>query len=267
MQRLALSGLLTLANLAVLATGAHAQNVTVDPKIPEYKPVQGVSGSIKSVGSDTLNNLMSLWAESFKKNYPAVSVEVEGKGSGTAPPALINGSATFGPMSRLMKQKEIDDFEKAFGYKPTAVPAAVDTLAVYVHKDNPLKSLSLEQIDAIFSKDRKGQAPKEIRTWGELGLTANGPTSRSRSTAATRPRAPTASSRSTRCSTVTSRTPSRSRPAARPSCRAWPRTATRSATAASVPRRPTCARWRSPRTRSPRPSRSAPRTPTAASTR
>ncbi|MBI5362055.1 MAG: PstS family phosphate ABC transporter substrate-binding protein [Planctomycetes bacterium] len=161
----------TLVALLLAAPAALAQTIQVDAKLPVYKPIQGVSGSIKSVGSDTLNNLMTLWAEDFKKHYPAVAVEVEGKGSGTAPPALINGSSTFGPMSRPMKQKEIDDFEKAFGYPPTAVPVAVDTLAIYVHKDNPLTQLSLGEVDALFSKSRKAGWAKDLTTWGDLGLT------------------------------------------------------------------------------------------------
>jgi phosphate transport system substrate-binding protein len=114
---------------------------------------------------------MTLWAEGFKKQYPAVSIEIEGKGSSTAPPALIEGTATFGPMSRTMKDKEIDDFEKKYGYKPTAIPTSIDMLVVYVHKDNPIASLTLQQIDAIFSKTRKGGLEKDITTWGQLGLT------------------------------------------------------------------------------------------------
>src|SRR5262249_15397275 len=122
-------------------------------------------------GSDTMINLTKAWVESFQGFYPAVTTEVEGKGSGTAPPALIAGTANIGPMSRLMKQKELDDFQQAFGYPPTAVPVAIDMLAVYVHKDNPLKQLTLQQVDAIFSKTRKGGYDKDILTWGELGLT------------------------------------------------------------------------------------------------
>jgi phosphate transport system substrate-binding protein len=155
----------------VLALASPSQAVKVDPGLPEYKAVQGVSGSLKSVGSDTMLNLMTNWAESFKKLYPSVTVEIEGKGSGTAPPALIAGTANFGPMSRAMKDQERDDFEKKFGYKPTQVATSIDMLAVYVNKDNPIASLSLEQIDAIFSKTRKSGAAKEITTWGELGLT------------------------------------------------------------------------------------------------
>jgi phosphate transport system substrate-binding protein len=145
----------------------------VDSKIPQYKRTGGVSGSLKSIGSDTMNNLMSLWAEGFKNFYPSVGVEIEGKGSGTAPTALEAGTAHFGPMSRPMKADEIDKFEKKFGYKPTEVKTSVDVLAVYVHKDNPIKSLSLQEIDAIFSKTRQGGHPKDIRTWGDLGLTGD----------------------------------------------------------------------------------------------
>jgi len=153
------------------AVPALAQAVQLDPAIPAYKPTSGVSGNLNSVGSDTMNNLMTFWAENFRKTYPSVRVQTEGKGSSTAPPALISGTAQLGPMSRAMKQTEIDDFEKAFGYKPTRIKAAVDGLAVYVNKDNPIDKLTLPQIDAIFSKTRKGGREADITTWGDLGLT------------------------------------------------------------------------------------------------
>lgn len=143
----------------------------IDDRYTNYQVVQGVSGTITSVGSDSMINLMTQWTESFTKFYPNVTKSVEGKGSSTAPPALIEGTATFGPMSRKMKAKEEDEFEKKYGYKPTAVPGAVDMLGVYVHKDNPLASLTLAQVDAIFSKSRKGGYERDARTWGELGLT------------------------------------------------------------------------------------------------
>jgi len=149
---------------------SFAQAVQVDPKLPVYEPVQGVSGSIKSVGSDTMNNLMALWTEGFKKMYPAIKPEIEGKGSSTAPPALIAGTSNFGPMSRNMKESEIDEFEEAFGYKPTALPTSIDMLAVYVNKDNPIEGLTLQQVDAIFSKTRQGGHASDIRTWGQAGL-------------------------------------------------------------------------------------------------
>jgi phosphate transport system substrate-binding protein len=96
---------------------------------------------------------------------------MEGKGSSTAPAALIAGTAQFGPMSRAMKNEEIDKFQAVFGYAPTALPTSIDMLAVYVHKDNPIEGLTLQQIDAIFSKGRKGGYEKDIRTWGDVGLT------------------------------------------------------------------------------------------------
>jgi phosphate transport system substrate-binding protein len=144
--------------------------VKVDPKLPDYKPQEQVSGTIKSVGSDTMNNLMALWAEGFAKYHPKAEIEIEGKGSSTAPPALISGTSTFGPMSRSMKSQEIDSFEKKFGYKPTALPTSIDMLAVYVNKDNPIKGLTLQQVDAIFSQTRKGNYAEDLTTWGQLGL-------------------------------------------------------------------------------------------------
>ena len=157
----------------VASASSSAQTVAVDENLGEYVPVQGVSGSIKSVGSDTMNNLMALWAEGFRKHYPNVQVEIEGKGSSTAPPALIAGNSTFGPMSRAMKAEEIDEFKQAFGYEPTALPTSIDMLAVYVHKDNPIarKGLTLQQVDAIFSKTRNGGHATDITTWGDVGLT------------------------------------------------------------------------------------------------
>ncbi len=156
-----------------LGITAQAQAVKVDSKLPTYKKVSGVTGNLNSIGSDTLNNLMAFWVEGFNKKYPNVKIQVEGKGSTTAPPALIEGTSQLGPMSREMKAEEMDKFEKKYGYKPTKVAVAIDTLAVFVNKNNPIKTLSLQQVDAIFSKTRKGGAAKDIKTWGELGLTGD----------------------------------------------------------------------------------------------
>ncbi len=147
-----------------------AQTVKVDPSLPTYKKVSGISGSINSVGSDTMNNLMTLWCEGFKKYYPNVRCQIEGKGSSTAPPALIEGTSQFGPMSRAMKGKEVDAFEKAKGYKPMSIPTSIDMLAVYVNKDNPINCFSIKQVDAIFSKTRNCGGNENIKDWGELGL-------------------------------------------------------------------------------------------------
>jgi phosphate transport system substrate-binding protein len=156
--------------VVAVARGATATPIEVDKEIKPYAKVSGVSGNLGSIGSDTLNNVMTLWAESFRKVYPNVRVQIEGKGSSTAPPALIAGTAQIGPMSRPMKPTEIDEFEKKFGYPPLQIRVAVDALAIYVNKDNPLDKITLTQADAVFSKTRTCGAPADIATWGQLGL-------------------------------------------------------------------------------------------------
>lgn len=156
-----------------LGAGAGLQAAEVDPGLPEYQKASGVSGNLSSVGSDTLANLMTLWAEQFKRSYPNVNIQIQAAGSSTAPPALIEGTANMGPMSRRMKASEEEAFEARHGYKPTAVPVAIDALAVFVHKDNPLPGLTLAQVDAIFSSTRKCGAPEAIERWGQVGLSGD----------------------------------------------------------------------------------------------
>ncbi len=161
------------ATALALAAAVSAQSVKVDEALASYAPVEGVSGNIKSVGSDSMNNLMTLWAEGFATFYPNVTIEIEGKGSSTAPPALVSGQATFGPMSRDMKEAEQDQFKAKFGHPCVMLPTSIDMLAVFVHKDNPLAGLSLAQVDAIFGKTRKLGHSEDIVTWGDLGLTGD----------------------------------------------------------------------------------------------
>ncbi len=168
-----LNKLFTTLFILILSTSLLAQSLKVDSQIPKYKRVEGVSGNLSSIGSDTMNNLLALWLEGFKKYYPNVNIQIEGKGSSTAPPSLIAGTSQLGPMSRKMKNEEIDKFEKKFGYKPTKLATSLDALAIYVNKDNPIKGLSLVQADAIFSKTRRGGGKKDITTWGDLGLTGD----------------------------------------------------------------------------------------------
>lgn len=158
------------ASVALLTQGAQAQAVKVDSGLPTYQKAAGVSGNFTSVGSDTLNNLMTLWAEEFKRLYPNVNIQIQGAGSSTAPPALTEGASNFGPMSRMMTAKEVEGFEKKHGYKPYAVPVAIDALAVYVNKDNPIKGLSLQDIDAIMSVGRKCGGAADVTKWGEVGM-------------------------------------------------------------------------------------------------
>ena len=162
-----------IVSLLALVGLVNAETVKVDAGLAEYKPVPGVSGTLNSIGSDTLNNMMTLWAESFKRLYPNVTIQIEGKGSSTAPPALMEGSSQLGPMSREMKSKEVDGFEKKFGYKPTRLGVAIDALAVFVHKDNPIKGMSIKQADAIFSATRRCGGASDIKTWGDIGLSGS----------------------------------------------------------------------------------------------
>lgn len=159
------------AAASLLSAAVAAQATGVDPSLPDYKKASGVSGNLSSVGSDTLANLMTLWAEEFKRAYPNVNLQIQAAGSSTAPPALTESTSNLGPMSRAMKGNEIEAFEKKFGYKPTAVRVAIDALAVYVHKDNPIKGLTLPQVDAAFSTTRKCGSDTDINRWGQLGLT------------------------------------------------------------------------------------------------
>jgi phosphate transport system substrate-binding protein len=162
-----------LAALALAAGPAAASVVEVDRTLEVYTPVSGVSGNLNSIGSDTLNNLMTMWAEKFKEFYPNVNIQIEGKGSSTAPPALIEGTAQLGPMSREMKPTEIDAFEKKYGYRPVQFRVALDALAVFVHKDNPVESLAMKQVDSIFSATRK-RGGSDISNWGQAGVSALG---------------------------------------------------------------------------------------------
>lgn len=155
---------------AVAAALSIQASADVDPNLPEYTRASGVSGNLSSIGSDTLNNLMTLWAEEFNKFYPNVNVQIQGAGSSTAPPAITEGTAIFAPMSRAMRESEIEVFERRHGYAPYAMPVAVDMLAVYVNKDNPIEGLSLPQVDAIFSATRLGGHPEDITRWGQVGL-------------------------------------------------------------------------------------------------
>ncbi len=156
-----------------LLSATNVSAVSVDEGVPDYKTVSGISGNLSSVGSDTLANLMTLWAESFKRAYPNVNIQIQAAGSSTAPPALTEATSNFGPMSRKMKSKEIAAFEDRYGYKPTAIPVAIDALAVYVNKDNPVKGMAIPDVDAVFSSTRKCGADKNINKWGNLGLTGN----------------------------------------------------------------------------------------------
>ncbi len=164
----------SLIAVTLLSAGAAlADGPELDPGLPRYSKVQGLRGTLNAAGSDTMLELQTLMAEEFRRLYPQVKIQVEGKGSSTAPPALIEGTVQLGNMSRKMKNQEMDAFEEGFGYPPTRFDVALDTLAVFVNKDNPILSLTLTQVDAVFSKTRKCGSPRDVSTWGQLGLAGN----------------------------------------------------------------------------------------------
>lgn len=161
---------LIMASVIGLSTVFSASAFAADSELTEYKRTSGVSGNLSSVGSDTLANLMTLWAEEYKRLYPNVNIQIQAAGSSTAPPALTESTSNLGPMSRKMKSKEIQKFEEKYGYKPTPIRVALDALAVYVNKDNPIKGMTIAEVDAIFSSTRKCGHDKDIAKWGDTGL-------------------------------------------------------------------------------------------------
>lgn len=164
----------TLATAVTLSASLFTVTTfAADSTLPSYSKVSGISGNLSSVGSDTLANMMTFWAEEFKRNYPNINIQIQAAGSSTAPPSLTEGTSQFGPMSRKMKSKEIEAFEKRYGYKPTAVRVAIDALAVFVNKDNPIDGLTIKQVDAIFSATQKCGANKNATRWSDLGLTGS----------------------------------------------------------------------------------------------
>lgn len=151
--------------LSVMLGFSAGEPTKLDPKLPVYKSEEAVAGDLRTAGSDTLSNVVSLWAQEFNKFHPGVRMQVEAKGSSTGPTALLENQAQFAAMSRALKSSEIDAFQKKFGYKPTELRVAIDCLAVYVHKDCPLDEISLPQIQAVFSTNGPSMR------WGDLGVT------------------------------------------------------------------------------------------------
>ncbi|WP_371194156.1 PstS family phosphate ABC transporter substrate-binding protein [Glaciecola sp. SC05] len=135
-----------------------------------YHSTPGVFGSITSIGSDTLATLVSLWAEQFQTLYPHVKFQIQASGSATASQALTQGTASIGPMSRALTPVEIQGFTRRYGYPPTSLIVAIDAMAIYVEKNNPLTELSMQQIDAIFSVTRFCGGKNNIRRWQQLGI-------------------------------------------------------------------------------------------------
>jgi len=136
-------------------------------KAPEGSSAQDVQAkqSIQNIGSDTMVNLAQAWAEQYAKVVPGVSIEVSGGGSGVGVAALINGTAQIANCSRKLEPEEAEKAKKANGKDPKEFLVGFDGLAVFVHKDNPLDQISLEELGEIY---REGGS---INKWSDLKVT------------------------------------------------------------------------------------------------
>ncbi|MCE0493201.1 PstS family phosphate ABC transporter substrate-binding protein [Vibrio salinus] len=152
--------------LILLSISSHAFSY----ELKNYAKHSGITGSLLTVGSDTLAGITTLWVEAFKTYYPNVDAQVQASGSSTAPPSLTEGTAQFGPMSRPMRNREIEAFKNVYGYKPTQLRVAIDAIGIFVQRDNPIKGLNFKQIDAIFSSTMLCGAKHRITTWKQLGI-------------------------------------------------------------------------------------------------
>jgi len=141
---------------------------SLDPKIPPYERVNDLTGTLAVSGSDTMKPLTESWSAKLRHLYPGLSIKVESKGSETGLAALLEAKIQIAAMSRRITQQEVVEFKREFGYEPTEVPVAVDALAVFVHKDNPIEGLSLAELDAVFSNERRRGLPYPVNLWGEV---------------------------------------------------------------------------------------------------
>ena len=177
---LAVSALLALPALA-LKYAAPEHQLKVDPSIPSWKPGEVASvpeEELNLVGADVMDEITLGWVKLFRKAYPRLSVTMEARASGTGGPALTEGRAHLAPVGRELLPAEEKAFVDKFGYKPFAIRVATGsvgslgktaTSVIFVDKDNPLPGLTLDELDAIYSKTRlRGHAP--IEKWGQLGL-------------------------------------------------------------------------------------------------
>lgn len=165
-KRVKLYILLCLACLLIKPLAVNAQ---------EYQVRSGINGTITSMGSDTMSNLLSVWAEEFQSAYPQVNFQIQAAGSGTAPPAMIQGTANIGPMSRELKSIEQQAFFQKYGYEATMVPVALDAIIIFVDLENPTHWLSQKQVDAIFSITRFCGGASSLESWSQLRASANFP--------------------------------------------------------------------------------------------
>ena len=176
--------------LAASVSIAHAEQVgplaglLVDSGLERYSPKAQVSGGFKVQGSDTMHALMRRLVVDFQTRQPKVSIDLRSGGSTKAITEFLEPpqpgrivvkeerakQALLVSSSRELTDSEMKQFSAQRGYEPLIMPIAVDAVALYVHKDNPLPGLTLDQADAIFSTDRRRGLKKDIGLWGDLAM-------------------------------------------------------------------------------------------------
>lgn len=192
--RRAMTGPRTLACMLLVFAGAvvsaHAEQsgpfagVMVDPALERYSPAAQVSGGFKVQGSDTMHSLMRRLVLDFQARQPKISIDLKSGGSAKSIAEFLEPpqpgrivakeerakQVLLVSSSRELFDAEVRKFASQRGYEPLAIPIAVDAVALYVHKDNPLKGLTLDQVDAVFSTAHHRGHKQDIATWGDLGL-------------------------------------------------------------------------------------------------
>lgn len=135
-----------------------------------YQAKNGLQGTVRIKGSDSMDPLLRLWIQEFQQQQPAVQFTVASHGSATAPPALLQQDSDIGPMSRAMNDAELGAFRERFGAEPIGLPVAYDALAIYVNQRNPLKDISIAQLDAIYSTTRLAGSERSLDGWWQMPL-------------------------------------------------------------------------------------------------
>src|SRR5688572_21484033 len=190
-----LLGLDYVSTWAAVSAGAEAGDRMSEVEPPSYISTEGVQGRFTIAGSNTMYPLMTRLSGEFRRYYPDVHIAIEGQGSKSVVAEddrrpfweMVQNKSTYRrgdgsddghqvsmqvqvmASSRRLSPKEVETFESRYGYRPMEIPIALEAVAVYVHKDNPIQGLTLDQVHAIFSNKSRRDV-KEITTWGQLGF-------------------------------------------------------------------------------------------------
>ncbi len=163
--------LIATAGLASFPSTALAQSrPTLDPKIPAYIPQQPASGTLSISGSTIVKPLVQAWVNELMRRHPRLKITVSTDASEAGLAALLAHRTGMAAMSRRLTASEIAEFVREYGYEPTEVPVAGDAMAIFVNKDNPVTGLSLDELDAMFCRERRRGLAYAIDSWGLVGV-------------------------------------------------------------------------------------------------